>query len=169
MHIDGYLFFYKNYYDYMIFDAKGKIQPETVSELLALTNIEKGNRLILLKLSKVTFSYLSLSRNKTLVDYQIVLDNSSILHVLNKHGNDKLERLRGQFGIVPNDFEFVEQIVKFPDSISFAGMDKSGNNELLEFRKVIGRIEYICIQEIRTKKERLCLKTMYKKTARTTI
>lgn len=152
----------------MIIDRKGQPQPETIAELITLTNIAKGNRLILLKLSKISFSYTNQNNTQTLLDYRIVLDNSSILHVLKKHGNDTKERLRGQIGIVSSDFNLIEGIIISPDSITYAGMDKSGNNELLEFRKVINQIEYICIQEIRTKKERLCLKTLYKKTAITT-
>jgi len=97
--------------------------------------------------------------------YLISIDNYSIRHTLEKHGNPIKEAKRGQINITKDDFLFLPEIIYNFDNVKY---DINNNNKAsLIFEKVI-RNHYFVVKEIRTvkkkgKKNRIILQTMYKK------
>jgi len=146
-------------------DRNGNLQPETVSELLYLIDTETTPRFIFVLVGEMNLST-AMTLSNTGIDltgYTRMIDNSAIIHVRKKHGNSVTESARGQVAITDNDFEEIENIIEYPDSISYEGKDKSGNTDFLKFEKYISRTRYFLIMEIRNKRIRLSLKTMYKR------
>jgi valyl-tRNA synthetase len=90
------------------------------------------------------------------------IDRSSINHVLNQHGDEKIETNRGQLKITEKDFEKIVDIISMPDEI-LKGEPNSRNLETITYVKKESDGTYIFIEEIRTGRKELTLNTMYKK------
>jgi len=152
----------------MITDGKNRLQPESFVELFELIAQDSGSRLILLQLKTVSLFFSGIEEEITieLIDYTLTVDNSSVNHIKRKHGNQTREDKKKQIAVVNGDFERVEEVVEFYDNIEYKGLDKSTGNQLIKLEKVIDRVKYICIQEIRATHQRLNLKTLYKKKSR---
>jgi len=113
-------------------------------------------------------------KEKTELDfsgYYISIDNYSIKHTLEKHGNPITEAKRGQINISKEDFFLLPEIIFNFDNVSYdKKLNKKGaNSECLKFEKTIGDV-YFVIKEIRTvikkgKINRIVLQTMYKRKA----
>jgi len=96
--------------------------------------------------------------------YFISIDNYSIKHTLEKHGNPIKEAKRGQIHITKEDFLLLPEIILNFDTVKY---EKKGTKESLLFEKKI-KESYFVVKEIRTvrkksKKNRIILQTMYKR------
>jgi len=91
-----------------------------------------------------------------------MLDNYSIVHVFSRHSDPIKELAKGNEPILFDDFNKLPIILNQPDLVKSLGKTKQGIEALL-FEKEWNGEKFYCIQEVRTKKKRLCLKTMYKK------
>lgn len=80
------------------------------------------------------------------------ITTSGISHAIKGHGDNLQESARGQKGLVDSDFEYVPQIVNNPDSIEFAGVDKSGNQAIRYIKKMKG-LTYFVVMTIKYKKD----------------
>lgn len=90
-----------------------------------------------------------------------IITTSGITHALKQHGNDQLERQRGQKGLTVSDFELIPTIVANYDRIE-KGHDNRGCKGLL-FVKNINDIDYYVAMKLRDKAcdPRLIFATMY--------
>jgi len=109
--------------------------------------------------------------NYDLSGFWVSLDTNAINHTLKQHGNENVEKLRGQIVVVKNDFSLIEKVVIEADNICLAGKSSIGN-DLIIFEKNIEQITYFMVFEIRkiviSKKQkyklnRLALQTLYKR------
>ncbi len=82
---------------------------------------------------------------------------SAIRHVLNRHGNAKIEITRGQTIVTPEDFLLLPEILANPDEI-FVGNDPN----VVQFCKRLGS-DLLVLQEIRTGRKKLALLSMWKR------
>jgi hypothetical protein len=92
--------------------------------------------------------------------YTHELDVHGIRHAFNHHGDPKAETNRGQVALTEEDFKKIPFIIKHYDSVKYAGKTHKGL-DILEYRKQInGTVVYI--EEIRTGRKTLTVKTMWK-------
>ena len=89
--------------------------------------------------------------------------NEFFKHCINQHGNEKIEKMRGQIPLLPADLDQISDIVKSPDCV-IIGIKKYGQifNAFLK-RSESGSIIYY--EEVLSSKKNKSLrsKTMYKK------
>ena len=113
-------------------------------------------------ISKIESQILKLKTDLDVEGFTRILDKSSINHTISKHGNDKIEKNRGQIAVVYDDFYLIPKIVK-TENIIYSGKTKTGTDCIL-YQKVIGDVYYY-VEEVRKGKKELCLKTLYKRKA----
>ena len=79
------------------------------------------NRLIKKIISPVSqriVNYLSEKGINVDVDYNYVVDNYSIIHVMNNHGNAAKEETRGQIPITDQDIKMIDKVITDFDNIT---------------------------------------------------
>ncbi len=90
-----------------------------------------------------------------------VVDNYSVRHMLEQHGNPHIEKSRGQVAITEDDILRIPEIVDAPDRVSSAGLTKQGRETILYQKRIGDEVYYL--EEVRTGKKQLAPVTMYKK------
>ena len=85
--------------------------------------------------------------------YKRVIDNYTINHIINQHGDTEKEKLRGQVEVKESDFEKIIPIVTKYNEISIE------KNVIKYIKSIIN--QYIYVEEIRKNKKELAGKTMY--------
>lgn len=96
-----------------------------------------------------------------LSEYIHELDVSGTRHAFKNHGDNKSEAARGQIAISDEDFENIPNIVNDYDSVEFGEADKK-STPLIKYRKNFNDGTTYYVEEIRTKHNKLTIKTMYK-------
>jgi Large polyvalent protein associated domain 38/phage-Barnase-EndoU-ColicinE5/D-RelE like nuclease3/phage-Barnase-EndoU-ColicinE5/D-RelE like nuclease5 len=91
--------------------------------------------------------------------YKHSIDESSIRHALNEHGNAESEERRGNIAITRQDFEKIPDITANPDSIEYGGEDNG--LEKIVYKKRENGHTYV-VEEVRSGRGKLSLKTMWK-------
>lgn len=112
---------------------------------------------------KVDQSEATAIKQKTGLDvegYDHHVDKTAIRHVLNTHRDPVEEVGKGQVAVVPNDFEKLPEITQPENIIPGATNTQEGLNAI-RYRKQIGDVYYV-VEEVRTGRKRLALKTMWK-------
>lgn len=92
--------------------------------------------------------------------YKHTIDSFAIRHTYQKHGNAKLEALRGQLPVTREDILRIPEIVASPDEITSLGKDAL-KNELIRYRKAFNGTTYY-VEEVRNKRGELAAKTLWK-------
>ncbi len=82
-------------------------------------------------------------------DYRIVIEGSSLIHSISRHGIDSNDRNPIDF----TDFFCLPEIIKKPENVKKGEDKKSTGNKRLIFEKTIGHTFY-CIEEIRQSTKR---------------
>ena len=85
------------------------------------------------------------------------IDEAAIRHVFEEHGDVEAENKRGQIAVTAHDIANLSAVVISPDDIQ-----KGDEENTIEVSKRIGS-EVLVVQEIRTGRKKLVLKTMWKK------
>ena len=90
-----------------------------------------------------------------------VITDHGILHAIKQHGDDAIEKPRGQKGITDADFDLIPKIVADFDSVQ-KGNTKGGNKGLL-FIKKINNINYHVVMTLKNNRgnPKLEFSTMY--------
>ncbi len=94
-------------------------------------------------------------------DYRIVVEGSSLIHSINRHGIGSNDRNPIDF----TDFFCLPEIIKKPENIRKRDNSKLSNNKRLIFEKTIGHTFY-CIEEIREgykKGQRIAFVSLWKR------
>jgi hypothetical protein len=126
----------------------------------AKNNIKTKNKII--KFSQVSPEQAQKLREKTgleLEGYSHQINSDSIRHILKEHGNEQLERFRGQVAITERDILRIPEIVKDFDDVMNKGRNKKGEQSLL-YRKKIGN-DYFYVETVSRKNKTLNNKTMW--------
>lgn len=92
-----------------------------------------------------------------------VIEVSSIIHSVRRHGNTEIEVINKQIAINFDDINLIPDIVNYFDSVKLGGISKQTNLQTIKFNKKINDVIYSCICEIRTGRKKLGFKTLYKK------
>lgn len=125
-------------------------ENKTINKFVDLGNIDKNIQTLILEELGIDIK-----------NYKVILDASSITHVMKEHGNQNQEKRRGLVAVNYSDFLLIPFIIKKADNIEYVGKNKRGL-DCFKYSKLIGDIYYY-VEEIRTKQKQLCLNTLYKK------
>jgi hypothetical protein len=134
----------------------------SIKELVQKTLQDTTNQRIKIDLANPTVEQLTAIKETTgieLTDFQRTMDNYAIKHTFRKHGNDKLETLRGQIGVTEKDFEKIDSIIDNPDEITHGGINNIGR-EVILYRKNLEN-QYVYVEEIRPAKKEAAMQTLY--------
>jgi hypothetical protein len=96
--------------------------------------------------------------------YRRVLDSFAVRHIFKQHGNDKTESLRGQIGIVREDFLLIEKIVAYPEHF-WIETNRIGH-ALLKYKLEFEGFRLVFAEEIRVGRRELAVQTLYKQKIR---
>ena len=91
--------------------------------------------------------------------FDFALDAPAIRHVFNKHGNAASEARRGQRGITVDDFALLLQMLDDPEVV--IRLPPKGATQQVQIEQVIDGQRHIAVFELRTKRRRLSLATMW--------
>lgn len=123
-----------------------------------LNNFSKSN-----KTENQVFEICEISKEIINFDFEkfkFSLDFYAIRHILNRHGNDEIEKLLGQKAVNLDDFLLIERIFNDPDTCYFDGKNNS-NKIVFAFEKQFDTF-YKIIVELRTGRKQLALNTKRK-------
>ena len=96
--------------------------------------------------------------NIDLSEYEFTIDNFAVKHVLNQHGDPKVEAPRGQVAVTEKDFELLPLVLSKPDLVFYEGKSRLGL-DVFQFQKRIGN-NYVVLKEVRKGKKELALLSM---------
>jgi hypothetical protein len=95
-----------------------------------------------------------------LQNYRRIIDSYGIIHALNKHGKETVEKQRGQIAITLNDFLLVPKIAKMSDKIVYQ-FEVSTKRHVLLYEKILAEGKFVYAEEIRIgKKKNLVLMSL---------
>lgn len=135
---------------------KIKTDKSNSIEKTIIGNVTKEGALFLSKLTGVEIT----------AEYTHTIDRSSFNHVLNNHGNERIEEGRGQLAITESDFELIIDVLNQPDEIIASGTTHQGK-ETITYSKQFNDGTIIYLEEIRTGRKELSLVTMRKMKGKT--
>jgi len=92
--------------------------------------------------------------------FDFALDKSSVMHVLEKHGNVNAEANRGQRAVVAADYALLPDILNHPDRIEDAGKTANGMPSFQYIKDIHGEV-YIAVMQLRKGRKMLSLQTFY--------
>lgn len=96
--------------------------------------------------------------------YRRVLDSADAVHVLKKHGDRRVEASRKppQRAVTATDLRHIPRIAR-PENIASHRPAKSHTTARIVYVARIGRSEYHYVEQVRTGRKQLSLKTFYKR------
>lgn len=90
-----------------------------------------------------------------------VIDGSAVRHVVSRHGDEKVERSRGQLAVTESDFEKIPAVLAAPDAVVF-GTKTRGKRDQIGYIKRQDDGSTLYLEEIRTGKKELAAVSMRK-------
>jgi hypothetical protein len=105
------------------------------------------------------------STNLDVSEYERIIDNYSVRHILRNHGNEVREASRGQIAVTQDDIARIPEIAEQADRVSIKGKTKQGRDVIGYEKRINGFIYYM--EEVRTGQKQLVPVTLYKKRAGT--
>ncbi len=139
------------------------------NDILAFVNetlSNKSNEEKEISLGKVTLEDSERIKEATGINvagYERKLYNYEVKHTMNTHGNKKTEAARGQIAVTKEDFSLIPEIVSSASNIVSAEKTKIGTDAITYAKTIKDQIFYV--EEIRTGRKVVTLKTMYKRKA----
>ena len=137
----------KNDLSSFIEDAINNIGSPKVKMFIGKVGNELGNKIKQATQADVTGYNVSLSNHE------------AIKIMLNSHGNEQKEALRGQRAVKKDDLMMMADGVGNPDNIVYGGTNEHGK-PVIRFEKSLGDL-YVCVQTVSDKHHTLESKTMY--------
>ncbi|MBF0457380.1 MAG: aminotransferase class V-fold PLP-dependent enzyme [Nitrospirae bacterium] len=92
--------------------------------------------------------------------YNRTIDNYSIRHILNKHGDAKTEASRGQIEVTKDDLLRIPEIVNMADDVAYVAKTKVGREGIQYTKKINGHVYYL--EEVRSRHNELNPVSMWK-------
>ena len=132
-----------------VFDAVVNQKPSLAKRAVRFAAVDEGRAATI--------------KQKTGLDvagYEHSIDNFAIRHALKEHGDPAQEASRGQEAITREDFMRVLDIVENHDTLESAGQDAKGAPLIRYTKRYDGMTYYV--EEVRTKREELAFKTLWK-------
>ena len=95
--------------------------------------------------------------------YNHAIDNYSINHIRNDHGDAEREKERGQIAIADDDIKSIPLVLQNPDYIIYGTKNRLGKDGII-YVKNMDTNTTLYIEEVRTGNKTLSADTLYKKT-----
>lgn len=92
------------------------------------------------------------------------IGETEIRHIIKRHGDEQTEQARGQRAVTQADILKLPEILADFDHIEYVGENEQGNDAFLVSKIIDG--EVFCVQEIRRRRKKLVVKTMWIKKSR---
>ncbi len=99
-----------------------------------------------------------------LTGYRRILDSFAVKHIFKNHANHKTESLRGQIGVLAEDFLLIKQVVETGEVVSIE-VSKIGNT-MIVYRLDLEAFRLFFIEEVRERRKELAVLTLYKQKIR---
>lgn len=93
--------------------------------------------------------------------FDFALDTSAILHVLEEHGNDKIEAKRGQRAVVASDYSKLAELLNSDAKITYSGTTRKTNLPVISFENEVDGEVWTVSFEYRKRRKMLVLQTFY--------
>ncbi|MCE5269263.1 MAG: hypothetical protein LLG00_15405, partial [Planctomycetaceae bacterium] len=94
--------------------------------------------------------------------YRHTVDEDGILHAMKGHGVDSPERPKDEPPLTPSDIAAIPEIIAHPDNVELSAKVKNDLTPKRIVYKKRGKDGVVVVEEVRTGRRRLALKTMYK-------
>lgn len=135
---------------------------EKIEELLKDENLKSGKKVS----EEIGDVSETLAENAERYGYDIrgykhTIDNYSIIHAINSHGNTAKEKSRGQIAITNEDFRRIPDVLSSPDYIVYGSVNKKGLN-CITYAKNLSDGTTLYIEEQRKGKKELATNSIYK-------
>ncbi len=131
-----------------------------VKEVLSNRN-NKAKKYSLGRLKEKEISMLKEKTGLNLEGYKRVIDKFGVIHAFKNHGNEELEKKRGQKAIKPSDFQLIPEVTETPDKIDSGVKNSHGKDLIKNTKKIDDTIIYV--EEKRDGKKVLATQTLYKR------
>ena len=144
----------------LVEDRENKVSQEEIDNLINVALSQKdGNRhfVNLGTVSDKTATDILQLTGQDVSGWQVSIDESAVRHTLKQHGNTEQEAKRGQVAVNHDDFKKIFEIIHDYDELSLGDEQNT-----VKFVKNIGE-QFVLIEEMRLRRKKLSLKTMYKK------
>lgn len=93
--------------------------------------------------------------------FRHTIDNYFVKHIRKQHGNEEIERARGQRAVTDEDLRQIPFIIENPDFLIYGAKNDLKNNTI-SFVKNSENGSTLFVEEIRNGRRRLACDTMYK-------
>jgi hypothetical protein len=141
-------------------------QQYSIEEVLRIMKTNKGNK----NASGIWVDYAPVTSESAKrifdstgirIDEQYVhtLDGAGVQHPLTEHGSDT-EKQKHQLPLTEADYKLLPEVISNPDKIERGGRTKQGLDSIVYIKRINGHS--LVIEEVRTGKRKLVLKTMRK-------
>lgn len=97
--------------------------------------------------------------------FALVLESNNVRHALRRHGDDRVEVLRGQVALDEGDIARFVAVMAEPNRIETGATGRRGAPTAL-FIKRRGKAEYVVVAELRCGVQQVAFKTMLKRWCR---
>ena len=147
-------------------ETKSKSEKIGIDELIAVATEQGrgGNQAfnVYRKVDQKEAGALNAILKNDVTDYEHSIDESAIRHILSQHGDEVTEAKRGQVAITHEDFKKIPEITHAltADSVEYGGKTEDGLDKVVYKKRYNGHI--IVVEEVRNRRGKLALKTMWK-------
>jgi hypothetical protein len=139
----------------------------TEEEILEIIKLSRGENsktpkkleLVIGKITEQEAAIIKNTKGLNVSGFSRTIDNSGINHCFSHHGSIR-ELLRGQIPVIESDFLLIGKITK-PENIISITKNKQGLDVII-YEYIKGDI-FNYIEEVRTKRKKLALQSMYKR------
>lgn len=138
---------------------------KSLDDILNFVNAQKSNiennakTLFVGKISKKTSEFVKSQTGISIENKSIALNGYDIRHIINRHGNQSTENLRGQVAIETSDFKTIIETITDPDRVTANKNEKGGVTTLTFQKEMSGKTTAVTV--LSEKKNTLTLKTAW--------
>ncbi len=145
-----------------LYELQNKLFKQEIEIILdkAKNNPNEHIKVIIGKVSKRLVSD-GMQNGFDLSDYVHNIDVSGLRHAFKHHGKNN-EKINTQIPINNDDVKQIPQMLYNYDSVTFGTKDSKGT-DIIKYQKQVSSYELVYLEEIRTGKKTLTIKSMYKK------
>jgi len=119
-----------------------------------------AKEIVIKKIDKKEADFLKEKFGIIVTDGSHLLTKYEVIHILNSHGNERREKLRGQLPVKKEDFQKIPEIIGNPNRIYSVGKSHQGL-ETIRYEKAIKDL-FFYVEEVRNKGNDFVPKTMFK-------
>lgn len=139
----------------------GKLETSDLIDA-AIQRPNSGNKIfaVLAKVDPAVANKVKSVTGIDVTDFVHGIDEVAVRHIFKHHGDDVTESLRNQVAVTKEDIASLNEVLNNPDTVDYSGTLSDGTPTITLKKKVGDTI--VCVQEVRTGRKKLAVKTMWK-------